>query len=239
MSEEVKAPFECIISADIFRRALRAVSKEESRYYLTGVQVEPCEHGGALLIATDGSRMLVLRDPDGIVRNGHGIVSLNRDMVEALSAKADVKKRLVLVRGSKAAVAEVALGADELLEADALLALADSPTQSVGAYQWHGALIDGKFPDWRRVVGKPASKPAPHGAIDPTKLAPLAEALASHDRYSRGCRLVPTEGDEANGPVFVFPLMGDGFGVIMPVRDDSQHPTLPEWIHPASKIAAE
>lgn len=85
MSDEQQ--FECVVSADLFRRAMSAVSKEHSRIHLNGVHVEPCSEGGVLLVGTDGSRLIVFHDKYGMARNGTGIVQLNKDMIKALSAK--------------------------------------------------------------------------------------------------------------------------------------------------------
>lgn len=54
------------LDADLFIRVRRAVGAEETRYYLTGVYVEPAPGGGALMVATDGRVMLVARDPHGV-----------------------------------------------------------------------------------------------------------------------------------------------------------------------------
>lgn len=54
------------LDADLFIRVRRAVGAEETRYYLTGVYVEPAPGGGTLMVATDGRVMLVARDPLGI-----------------------------------------------------------------------------------------------------------------------------------------------------------------------------
>lgn len=253
MTEAAKPVFECVVSADLFSRALAAISTEATRYYLNGVSVEPCEQGGVLLISTDGKRMLVLRDPDGYAPNGQGIVSLNKDMVRALTAKnwnlpswlgpltgKQPKRRFLAVRGQKAAVSEIAANQGDAVDHDALLALADAPSAAVGGYQWIGSVINGTFPDWRRVVGKPAANGNVVGSFDATLLAPLAKALCK-GRKIAGIRLVPSDGDTTGEkPVFVFPTLPDaGFAILMPLRDQFKPATLPAWLEPVSAIAAE
>lgn len=252
-------PFECVVSADLFSRALAAISKEDTRYHLNGVNVEPCDQGGVLLVSTDGRRMLVLRDPDGYAPNGAGTVSLNKDMVRALIAKSwnlpnwlgpltgkGPKRRLVVVRGQKAAVTEVAIEKSAALDYESLLALADAPSAAVGGYQWIGAVIGGAFPDWRKVIGTPAAHGVFIGAFDASLLAPLAKALSGSDpaRPSRsespGVRLVPTDGDtEGKLPLFIFPTTNSaGFAVLMPMRDQLKSTALPAWMEPAVAMAA-
>jgi len=50
------------IDADLFMRVRRAVGTENTRYYLSGVLIEPDPSGGAWLVATDGRAILVARD---------------------------------------------------------------------------------------------------------------------------------------------------------------------------------
>lgn len=42
------------------------VSKEETRYYLNGVLIEPAPQGGVFLVATDGHRLVCFHDPEGM-----------------------------------------------------------------------------------------------------------------------------------------------------------------------------
>jgi hypothetical protein len=44
---------------------MHAVSTEETRYYLQGVQVRPRNRGGLILTATDGHILSLRRDPEG------------------------------------------------------------------------------------------------------------------------------------------------------------------------------
>lgn len=50
------------LDAGLFMRVRRAVGTEETRYYLTGVLIEPIDGGGAWIVATDGVVMMVARD---------------------------------------------------------------------------------------------------------------------------------------------------------------------------------
>jgi len=60
--------FHANLSAEAFARAATCVSDDKFRHYISGVQIEPCKSGpGALMIATDGSAMVVIHDPLGFV----------------------------------------------------------------------------------------------------------------------------------------------------------------------------
>lgn len=41
------------------------MAKRDIRYYLNGINVRPLAGGGVMLVATDGHRFIVMRDPDG------------------------------------------------------------------------------------------------------------------------------------------------------------------------------
>lgn len=248
--------FECVVSAPMFRRAMAAISKNETRYYLNGVYVEPCEAGGVILVSTDGRRMIVLRDRAGSAPNGPGIVSLNKEMTRALTAKSwnlpswmgaltgkGPKARFIAVKGTRAAVVETALSTEGEADHSALLEMAESPGPLVAAYQWVGVLIDGAYPDWRKVIGKPAIGETV-GFLNMELVTPISSALEGATPNGRvgpkGVRLVPTEGDTDNSaPVFVIPLDSavEGFGIVMPLRDHGaakRAVNVPEWINRAT-----
>lgn len=248
-------PFECIVSASVFSRVSSVVSKEAVRFYLNGVHVEACPEGGATLVASDGPRLLAMRDPNGLVRGGTAIVRLGAPMMKALTAKTralpgwsgplsgkGLSKRLLVVRDQRAAIVETNVNAAELTDEDAALLFerTERPDSSVAGFQWAMTLIDGTFPDWRRVVAPPSQAPGWSGFINPDLLLPIAKALSP---ASMACsvRLVATGG--AMDPVLVFPARGDdGVGVvIMPQRngDVTSAPQLPAWLSPSPAIAAE
>lgn len=54
------------ISVDRLKIARHFVGKDEARFYLRGVVIDPCEAGGAYLVATDARLMAILYDADAI-----------------------------------------------------------------------------------------------------------------------------------------------------------------------------
>lgn len=253
----VNPDFKCVVSADLFRRAMMAQSTEETRYYLNGVRVEPCAEGGVLLVATDGHRLLVFRDIDGFITGGAATISLSKSMTKALTAKPwnhpgwgvmpkteTPRRRFLAVHGDKAATVdfalEAAVGADT---AEIIIEQVASPSALVGGFQWVGAQIDGGYPDWRRVVGEPGE-----GVVtDFVKMAvirPVVEALQPGG-VEGGFRLVPTK-DNPEGPLFVVPYhAGPGIGIVMGLRvfrhGKAEPPpamALPSWLAPAVQAEA-
>lgn len=235
--------FECVVSADLFRRASVAVSTEETRYYLNGVAVQPCDQGGALLVATDGHRLLAIRDPHAHVV-GSGIVSLSKALAAAVGRKPKSQKgsstpqRFLAVKASKAAVIDMVVRAATTPDAElyeSMLECVDEPNAAVIAYQWSGAMIEGSFPDWRRAVGEPTAEAAACEAIDASILTPLVAAL-SRPKERPAFRLWPTNG----GAVHVLPYHSEveGLAIVMPLRESAIAPTKHAWLSPAARSAA-
>lgn len=132
------------LDADLFMRVRRAIGAEETRYYLTGIHVEPAPGGGALMVATDGSVMLVARDPHGFVP-APAIVQLT--MPE--SSPPDP---------SCCDDGCCALMADSYTGARLTFDLPDEgPVVAAmmrGAHPWKHAIVErikGRFPNWRKV----------------------------------------------------------------------------------------
>lgn len=206
--------FRCVVSADLMRRAYICVSKEETRYYLRGVQIEPCAEGGALLVATDGAKMVVFRDPQGHVE-GHAIVQLRPYVLKALKpVSRESGDRVLAVDGQKAAVIAHAC---DTYERKKLLVMLAQPTEQCVAYQPTDALVDGSFPDWRRALPRAGTTPAV-STFNAGFLKNLGDALSGD--HAACLTIVPADDlHPENCPHLVF---GDGafqaVGVIMPLR---------------------
>lgn len=54
----------------LFRAASICMGDDECRHYLRGVFVQPCQHGGIVIIGTDGRTMSVGHDPNGSISGG-------------------------------------------------------------------------------------------------------------------------------------------------------------------------
>lgn len=195
--------FSCNVSADLFSRALSCVADEKMRYYLRGVNIEPAPKGdeGAIMVSTDGNRMIMLRDPEGVA-NENAIVQVDAATIKALKGR--FAERLV-----------VAEDRVEILDRHG----------GVIHIQALPALIDGTFPDWRRVV--PAATVKPHGGcFNARLLAPLARALSDSAKVD----FYRLYGEDAGSPaIMIGTTSTDAFGVLMPARDNTKAPDRPTW----------
>jgi hypothetical protein len=248
-----KVTFEAVIDADLFARAAKGRSNEETRYYLKGVNVEPCKAGGgALLVATNGSILVAIRDADALVK-GSGIVRLDAPLLAVAGRKAKAEfrrvtppRRYIVVRGyntgkSRAFVVDqdTIFTEDERAIIDpaatrkAALAVLDEPDRRVVASQFYAAIIDGPFPDWRRVL-PPSGEPKPgYWRFDAGLMGTIAAALcdpkSSMSSRSLGLRILVTDNLSA-AVVQSSGMTIDGFALIMPMRDDgSRPPAVADW----------
>ena len=187
------------LSIRALRATLVAVSTEETRYYLNGINLE-FTPDGVVMAATDGHRMIVLRQPYGehAATAAHASVIVPRDLV----AKLKVKHKTL----------------DETT-----LTIADDGklTFEHAGESYGGSRVDGSFPDYRRVVpqdldGKPAQ-------YNPAYLADFAKArqeLTGNklDKDGKGSPLVRYNGLNPAVVDFAWGTDFQAFGVIMPLR---------------------
>lgn len=236
-------PFHAVVNADLFRRAQLCVAqKDPSRVFLAGVFIEPCAEGGATMVSTNGHHMVVIRDPHAIVK-GAGIVRLNKLMLRALkSEKSDLQhtERALLVSyepdtGSRALIASI-LVEDRYSSRELAFDLFENPTGDIRAVQYEDVLIDGQYPDWRRVVPSYAEAGQSFATFNPNLIDRVAEALAPHRDIVPTLTFYTSPTQPEAGPILVkgCPFQHsdeafEGFGVIMPCRGQDPVANAPSW----------
>lgn len=62
------------------------IAKDDIRVYLCGANIRPLEAGGVMVVATDGHRYIVVRDPDGFAET-EIIVAVQKDGLKHANAK--------------------------------------------------------------------------------------------------------------------------------------------------------
>lgn len=230
-------------NANLFRIASTCQSKEETRYYLRGVHVEPHAVKGVTLVATDGHRLLCIYDEAGHADESAVITLTSAALKECKPGKH--WQRFLTVDGANATIN------DGVVTKEGEIELGDAVAVSVKCR------IDGTFLDWRRVVPQspmilPADESAPSFSGDYlASMGDIAIALEKHfDRYSndpsKGRGVTSTVAKECLGPALVlFPKVQEAFGVLMPIRANAVgvvRNQVPEWLNavaPATLQAAE
>lgn len=197
-----------------FMRLKPFVSTEEIRYYLNGVHFRQGAEG-VLLVATDGRRLGVFNAEEALC-NGDGIVKLpprlpkiekgyTAWLIVGQFAKTDIA--LIMQFKAKATALEIA----ENASLHNALALFPRP------------LIEGSYPDWRKVV--PANLGKPTGCFNSAYLADYACAANA----KKGAPI--TLYGDAPGDPHIVAVGGEKnfIGVQMPMRGDVL-PELPIWL---------
>jgi DNA polymerase-3 subunit beta len=186
-------------------RALRAVniaaSDEQTRYYLNGINLE-FTPDGVVMCATDGHRMIVLRQAYGEhgATQAHASVIVPRDLVVKLKINPRIKTL---------DTTDLTIGDDGRL------------TFEHAGESFGGARIDGTFPDYRRIVptdldGKPAQ-------YNPVYLADFGKARqeltgTKPDRNGKQSPIVRYNGGSPAVVDFAYETGFDAFGIVMPLR---------------------
>lgn len=248
MSGDSEVAFECVVSAELFRRAHMGISKEETRYYLNGVHISPAAEGGATIVATDGSILICMHDPDAYVQ-GEAIVKLDKLMVSALAASGYlIEQRLLAVRVMAGHTKPRAFVVDQRRPAQddefksahlAARTVFDDPDRRVRAAQFAPLTIDGNFPNWRGVLPTDLDINATIGVFDERKLATLGRALTLKGGHS--LRLTGSRENPRNSPVLVTgSSVIRGFAILMPLPETPPASVaVPTWaLLPAQPKAA-
>lgn len=206
------------VNADLFRLAYGAVSTEETRYYLNGVRVEPHPERGALLVSTDGHRMICIHDV-GADCDESAIIQLPKFALPLCAAKRGKSlglDRTVLdidVKEGRATLVNETVGKDGAV------------TKSKPQITAHNVVIEGAYPDWRKVTPKGVMEPAGLSAFNPKYLASLGQFGQSlSPGFSKGAMYFLQPKDATpGGPIVVrFSGVSHIFAVLMPMRADPE-----------------
>lgn len=188
------------ISALAIKTVFPFIAKKDIRYYLNGANIRPLEAGGVMVVATDGARYVIVRDPEGFVEQ-EIIVAVNKDALKHITSP---KHTFDVMSDGRAFVL------DEVAQQ-----LFVQPGRS---------LIEGAdFPRIENVASAIGYKEGINGAVDP---AYLADALAIGEQFG-SIRFFTRDADS---PVcFVCGGMGEMecFGGIAKRRDSFE--ALPRW----------
>jgi hypothetical protein len=193
------------VDASLVRLASTCMARVDIRYYLNGIRVEPRAEGGVFIIGTDGHRILIAIDATGKV-SAPLIFKLDKQLVPKLPKPSKLiqrKQRLLIepFRGRPA------------------LVLTDKDTGKLPVHIAPDVLIEGNYPDWRKVV--PDFTKVTMGVQMPFQARYLSEVLAviAEDKFSRA---VPYQADPNGGIVFSIDGMPHVLLVIMPQRSDKE-----------------
>jgi hypothetical protein len=205
-------------NAALFRLATLCQSKEQTRFYLGGVYIEPHSKKGVIMTTTDGHRLVSIYDVDGSSDEPGATIALSQAALKECKVTKD-GKRLLAIEGNTAVVVDHT----ESVLGDSI---AISPKCRVG----------GTFPDWRHIVPTInfTAKSRP-GHFNGTLLATFGEIAAGLSKESEegGKPVVRILSNNPSSAALV--LFGNddrAFGILMPVRGNKDSETVPAWMAP-------
>jgi hypothetical protein len=219
---------------------LHIISREETRYYLNGVFIEPHKDGGAVLTATDGHLLVTLRDPHAICVGPPQIWKFDVAHAAAIKAAAKDKKRRSLTGWDVFCRYQTEDAADH--KVSRLAAATEETAEKASELKWdsayctpiaHEVAIDGTFPEYRRVIPD-IREPRGGAVVSASLLGRISKFASDFSSSSNAAGIgVAVELQEGGGPGFFYVKSSDTFaeaiGVVMPMRGDRLH-HLPIWL---------
>lgn len=194
------------INANLFRIAYSCVSKEETRYYLNGVFVEPHPQGGVTLTTTDGHRLLSLYDENGFADES-AIIALDTKLCKA---KRYCSRFISIETGSDSAT--ILEGMGDVYDPDVFAPVATE----------YKVRIDGTFPDYRRVVPSTpdmANLAAPNfNGSYVGDFGAIGRELSLHFGGSKTGIMRVVSSDIGGPALILWSAVSQAFGVLMPMR---------------------
>lgn len=187
------------------------ISKEETRYYLNGFFVQKHPREGVFFLAAGDHLLGVFHDETGECKVP-GIVKLSKTTIAACEDDDEGKLTLAL-DGDTATVYDCR----------------EPDTRKVVAAQ-ESVVIDGTFPDWRRVIPLMPNQFGP-ATFNFEFVKRFQKIRPSHSKTAQ-IRVVSRD---AADPAIVFTGRRDFLGVIMPMRGDAE--TFPSWLPPIAMAA--
>ena len=206
-------------------------AKNDTRYYLNGICITPHHEKGVLLVATDGTLIGAMHDPDGWVAEEIIVSTPNAAILKACKARGTKAKTQKLDRRPSSATpgkpgaALAWIGADRIL-ISAIAEIEPEP-EAFGRYvlaQDASKLIDGKFPNWRQAMqvkpGEYDPSIMPH--LNAAVLQPFLDAARILARESEAPIELRSRGENAVVNVYMgrTELRDLFFGAAMPMRGD-------------------
>jgi DNA polymerase-3 subunit beta len=201
-------------------------AEKDVRYYLKGVCVDvraatDARPADVTLVATDGVILLAhpvpLEDVDGVIEPGQYIIP--REALEAIAPMKAGRTALPI----KLTIVTPA----PTVDAEGRTVAPRTEIEITGATALRTAPIDGRFPDWRRVMPRTVSNvPAP---FDGRLIARVAKAYDYMNDKSKYFQLTIHHNGQ-DGASLITGWRGDGLGLIKPMRDPAPFPeTSPAW----------
>jgi len=183
-------------------------AKQDIRYYLCGVYVEPIPTGGALIVATNGHALGLWRDKTATVERA----AILRTDPELVAACANKDAKILQIIDDRLTVVDKK-GFELFVQ----------PKRE----KWE---LEGTYPNWRRVIPETGEELKLFDALNPNLVSTVEQALKIGTNGARFSGITFNQ-PAANGAILVTSnsqAAQDFLAVIMPLRESVS--TKPKWI---------
>lgn len=211
------------VSGQAFREVAKFAAKNDIRYYLTGIFVEPCAEGGVFLVATDGLCLVAMHEPEGELTGADSgaIFPVTDDILGAIKLTKSERKESVPIDTS-------------VVCHEGILRVMKNTIQ---AYLHPGeCVVPGKFPNWRSLM--PDAESLQPGQIQ-TVRAELIGRFKHLSRTGFGGIRVYSSGNKYAAMFVQMMERDDVMGVVMPMHDDKTVGQCKKAMGMFTKIRAE
>jgi hypothetical protein len=194
------------------------MAKQDIRWYLNALQVEPHPDGGLLLIATDGHTMAIVHDKEGTT-NGEWLCELPTKIIRACAK-----------RGSKNDIFSKPKHLHFVGNVAHVMSMEGDPNE-IGLMHLETAfckVVEGQYPNWRKVVPKEVDQ-CGKTTVNSEYLARLNRvSKIDNSLWSGGVSLFQ---QGSSGVILARPSMvPEMLVLIMPMRDEQIPSAIPEWL---------
>ncbi len=198
------------------------MATKDVRYYLNGVYIEPLQgNNGVVLVATDGHRMAVIHDPTGEADKPQ-IFKVSTQLVSAAKkrrTKLGMMDRRVSYQDGGRITCTYETGEEVYIQPGFL------------------PIIEGKYPDWRRVFPKRTRRGAGTAIVNGGYVSVASDHLAALAQLEvgRGFPAVEFWHNDDNHPcnqtlIIGSAAMQNARVLIMPMRNSKGYPGRPGWM---------
>lgn len=202
---------------------------KDVRYYICGVFIEPHPRGGVSIVATDGVRMAAIHDPEGWCKDKIIVGEIPRALIAACKKRKDI---------THTGPEHLWIGKDfAVVSTNPEKEPPKNPFSESALHAGKVSLIDGKFPNWRRVIPTDRKmEPAMIPAFNVELLATLQEAAkilsGTTSKNFDGCVRLYSAGENLAlvARLIDSDLMDRFVAIMMPMRACEPTSVVPEFV---------
>lgn len=201
---------------------------QDVRYYMVGVYIDHHPVKGVVMVATDGATLALIHDPDGWVETPIIVGGISKGLQSAYAAKGSDTRRTIPAHLYISQGGAVVSG-DPEIHAEV------NPFAQRSLHMSKIDIIDGKFPDYRKVIDLKREYNNAFPCVNSAYLARLnaVSKILVDNKYGHGIEFFSSGRDTSMIARIVSNDLEQRFmALLMPMRTDPPKTPLPDWLMP-------